>query len=223
MNRSIFVTGTDTGVGKTFVACAIVRSLKKADIDVGVMKPIESGLPKSGVPQDANKLMQAAACRDDLNLVCPFRLKAPMAPVLSAEKEDIRIDMRVVRGAFKRLMNKHELVVVEGAGGLLSPIWTGKTNASLIQAIDAPVILVAANRLGTINHILLTVEALEKRGIPPMAIILNDVNEGPKGPAQKTNFGLISELLPWGKIIKMSHGDPSEALLPEITGLMKIR
>jgi len=160
----LFVTGTDTGVGKTRVACALAAMLRARGVDVGVMKPIETGVGFEG-PLDALALRAAAAVSDPLDDVCPQRLSLPAAPSVAGEAEGRAIDLAAIEAAFARVGARHGWVLVEGAGGLLAPIARGFDMAELAARLGLPLLVVARARLGTINHTRLTLEAARARGL----------------------------------------------------------
>lgn len=196
--KVIFITGTDTGVGKTAVSAALCAflSLRKG-LDVGVMKPFESGLPEVRglkLPCDAQFLKEASGSNDDLKEISPYTFKAPLAPEPAARKENIIIEMDVVHATYEKLLESHDVLVVEGAGGVFVPIKKGFFFADLIKAWNIPVIIVSRLGLGTINHTLLTHAFLQSRGIKILGVILNDT-EGVKGPAAETNPGILGEYL----------------------------
>ena len=172
MSRGFFVTGTDTGVGKTVVACTLVRRLRAAGRDVGVMKPAETGVGPDG-PKDAIALREAAGVKDTLDEVCPVQLAVPAAPSVAADAEDRVIDVSHLRAGFEMLAARHECMVVEGAGGLLVPIVPGYTMADLANEIGLPLLVVARSALGTINHTLLTLEAAERRGLEVAGVVVS--------------------------------------------------
>jgi dethiobiotin synthetase len=171
----LFITGTDTAVGKTFVTCALARGLRVAGIDVGVMKPVETGVPASG-PEDARQLIRAAAVDDDLDLVCPIRYAMPAAPEAAAAGEapgthSTSIDR--IGSAFATLSSRHAFMLVEGAGGILVPFDEKTTMASVAKQLELPVLIVARASLGTINHTLLTLEACSTRGLEVVGVVLS--------------------------------------------------
>ncbi len=176
MKRGCFITGTDTGVGKTFIACAIAGALKDQGIDVGVMKPVETGCAERGgglVPIDALALKEAAGATDPIDEINPYRLAAPLAPNVAARNIGSEIDLTVIKERYGDLSTRHELILVEGAGGLLAPLTDSETMADLAVKLGLPLIIVAPSRLGCINHTLLTLRAAEQAGIPVLGIILN--------------------------------------------------
>jgi len=200
--RGLFVTGTDTGVGKTVVACAIVRGLRAQGIDVGVIKPIETGVGPEG-PLDAIALREAAGCEDPIEEVCPQRFTLPAAPTVAAEAEGRSVDSAAIRGAFERIRARHECVVAEGAGGLLVPAAEGICMADLARDFGLPLVLVARAALGTINHTLLSLEAAAARGLDIAGVVISHAEK--LSPADEANLealrrglgsGLLAELPP---------------------------
>ena len=172
MNEGWFVTGTDTGVGKTVVACALVRRLRAAGRDVGVMKPAETGVGPDG-PLDAMALREAAGVSDPLDEICPIQLALPAAPNVAAAEAGRTLKLETVTTAYAGLRARHETLVVEGAGGLLVPLLDGFTMADLAAELGLPVLVAARAALGTINHTLLTLEAIERRGLPLAGVVVS--------------------------------------------------
>jgi dethiobiotin synthetase len=168
----VFVTGTDTGVGKTVVGCALARALRARGLDVGVMKPIETGVGPDG-PLDALALREAAGSRDELDLVCPQRFALPAAATVAAAAEGKRVDLAAVRSAFAQLAQRHSWMLVEGAGGLLAPAADGLSMADLARELGLPLLLVARASLGTINHTRLALEAAETRGLALAGVVIS--------------------------------------------------
>ena len=187
--RGIFVGGTDTGVGKTLVACTLIRALRAHGVDVGAMKPIETGVGDDG-PQDAIALRRAAGGLDDAEDVCPVTLPLPAAPVIAAEAEGRTIDLDPVWEAFDRIASRRAAVVVEGAGGLLVPIRDGLCMADLALRWKLPVLLVARASLGTINHTLLSLEATRARGLDVAGVVISHAT-GPLSEADEANLGYL--------------------------------
>jgi dethiobiotin synthetase len=188
-----FVTGTDTGVGKTVVACALVRALRAAGRDVGVMKPAETGVGDDG-PRDAIALRDAAGASDPLDEICPVQLSLPAAPSVAADDDGVAIDLDAIREAYRTLAARHDCMVVEGAGGLLVPLVRGFTMADLAAELGLPVLLVARAALGTINHTLLSLEAIESRGLPLAGVVVSHA-EGPISDADEKNLTALRESL----------------------------
>jgi dethiobiotin synthetase len=170
--RGLFVTATDTGVGKTEVACALVSGARAAGLDVGAMKPAQSGLTPAE-PSDAERLRAAAGGGDPFELVCPYQFEAPLAPGVAARLSGVEISMERILEAARTLAARHQALVVEGAGGLLVPLTPRQTYADLAVALGLPVLVVARAGLGTVNHAALTVEALRARGLTVIGLVLN--------------------------------------------------
>jgi dethiobiotin synthetase len=170
--RGLFVTATDTGVGKTEVACALLRAARAAGLDVGAMKPAQSG-HVAGEPSDADRLHAAAGGADPRELVCPYTFAAPLAPAVAARLEGVAVSLQRLLEAARALAARHQALVVEGAGGLLTPLTDRETYADLAVALALPVLVVARAGLGTVNHTALTVEALRARGLTVLGVVLN--------------------------------------------------
>jgi dethiobiotin synthetase len=170
--RGFFVTGTDTGVGKTLVACALVRGLRARGVDVGAMKPIETGVQAEG-PRDALALRDAAGGGDALDTVCPQRFALPAAPTVAAAAEGRRVELGAVRRAFAALAARHACLVVEGAGGLLVPAAEGVSMADLAGELGLPLLVVARARLGTVNHTRLTLEVAAARRLALAGVVIS--------------------------------------------------
>ncbi len=189
----IFVTGTDTGVGKTVVTASLGLALSAAGVDVGVMKPIETGAPLvegRRVGEDAATLRRLIAPNDPIEDVNPVALALAAAPSAAAKDEGVSIDLAAIRVAFDRLAARHEVVLVEGAGGLLVPIDAKTTMADLALSLDTPLVVVARMRLGTINHTLLTLREAERCGLRVLGVVLNgyDPSGEPLSEAEARNL-----------------------------------
>lgn len=188
MHPGVFVTGTDTGVGKTVVACAIAEVLRSRGIDVGVMKPIETGVGVQG-PLDAIALVDAAGVDDPMELVCPQRFELPAAPSVAAAREDRSVDLFAIRRAFLALRERHAFLLVEGAGGLLVPIARDYAMADLMAELQLPILVVARGALGTVNHTLLTLEAIERRRLPLAGVV---ISHGPRPISRADEENLVA-------------------------------
>jgi adenosylmethionine-8-amino-7-oxononanoate aminotransferase len=188
MKRSFFVTGTDTGVGKTMATYALALCLRAKGFGVGVMKPVQSGVG------DAEFLKKRLGLADDLREINPYCAKEPLAPHVVFPRAGIRISRDRIIAAFRRLQERHEIVLVEGAGGLLVPIGGDYFMADLAKDLGLELIVVARPGLGTINHTLLTVREAERRGLDVAGVIFSDAKGRPKGITEKTNPGAIREL-----------------------------
>jgi len=191
MGKAIFITGTDTEIGKTYCAIKLAKEYMKKGLDVGVMKPISCGPKKDN---DAFTYQKALKLKDPMSLVNPISLKSPLSPYAAAKLEKRKINLDKIFSAFRKLKTKHDILLVEGAGGVLVPIKKNYNVINLIKDLRIPVIVVARAGLGTINHTLLTIELLRKNKIKIMGIIMN----GFKGDlSEKANPKIINK---FGKI-----------------------
>ena len=191
--KAYFITGTDTGVGKTVVTGALAAALAARGLSVGVLKPCESGCAeKAGelVPADALFLRYMAGCDDSLDAVCPYRLAAALAPGVAAQREGISIDPARIKELFAASCRRHDSVLVEGAGGLLVPVTDRLLTIDLVKQLALPLIIVGRLSLGAINHMLLTVREAERAGLAVAGIILNQT-EQEHGLAEQTNPAII--------------------------------
>jgi dethiobiotin synthetase len=191
-SRGLFITGTDTGVGKTVVAAGLVASLRHSGFDIGVMKPIETGFSLRS--SDAVFLKKMAGVKDSLDSICPYRLKHPLSPFTAAKIEKVSIRFERIARAYEGLLQNHQALLVEGAGGLLVPITREKMMADLALYLRLPVLIISRTGLGTINHTLLSVEVAKQRGVEVAGVIFNHL--GPrKGLAERTNPSVIRHFL----------------------------
>jgi dethiobiotin synthetase len=170
--RGLFVTGTDTGVGKTEVACAILRAERARGVDVVGMKPAQSGHDPVE-SSDAERLRAASDGVEPLEAICPYSFRAPLAPAVAARLEGKEVSLERIVDAARALATRHAAVLVEGAGGLLVPLAARETYADLAVLLGLPALVVARAGLGTVNHTALTCEALARRGITVSGIVLN--------------------------------------------------
>jgi len=175
-SRGVFITGTDTGVGKTLVSAALARHLKDRGQRVGVMKPIETGVPASAAAQsDAARLRNIVESDDTVGAVCPFQFALPLAPLAAAQAERSVIEEQTVVQTFRLLAHHYEFMVVEGIGGVRVPLTNRSDLMDLIGRLRLPVVVVGRSGLGGINHALLTLEALQRRRLKVAALVLNAV------------------------------------------------
>jgi len=144
-------------------------------------------------PQDAILLKEMSTSTDDLDVINPYRFELPLAPSIAAELEGVEINLEKIGYLYRQLEMKYDLVLVEGAGGLLAPLYGTFTNADLIRLLEIPMIIVAKDALGTINHTLLTVEYARNNGLCVLGIIINSLNKSPD-PSTKTNPQVIKKL-----------------------------
>jgi dethiobiotin synthetase len=184
-----FVTGTDTGVGKTYVSALLIRGLRAAGVDAVGMKPI-----CCGGREDAELLHSASGDAISLNDVNPVWLRTPAAPYTASMIEERMIDLDAIRETFARLRGRHRALIVEGAGGWLVPIRRDFFIADLAAEMDLPVVVVAVNKLGAINHTLLTVRDIHARGLKCAGVIFNNIGSDDL-IATTTNRGVLETLL----------------------------
>ncbi|BBL72523.1 dethiobiotin synthase [Methylogaea oryzae] len=176
MKRGLFVTGTDTGVGKTRVAAALAQLLTQHGATVRPRKPAESGCPRKDgrlFPQDADALRLAAGALDPIETVCPYPFEPAIAPDRAARLAGRPLTIAALAAACREGVKEGDFLLVEGAGGFYSPLAEDGLNADLAVALGLPVLLVAADRLGCINHTLLCVEAISRRGLTLAGVALN--------------------------------------------------
>jgi dethiobiotin synthetase len=193
MTKGLFIAGTDTAVGKTYVAAGLAAALRAKGMNVGVFKPFESGIGSGH--EDYRILKEASGSADSDDWICPYRFEEALAPAVAAKRAGVAIDWCRMTDTFESIAVKHDFVIVEGAGGLLVPLAEGKTNIDLIRECEFPVLLVARLGLGTLNHTLLSLEALASRKIACVGIVLNQTTEE-KGIAEETNPEALKTLAP---------------------------
>lgn len=196
MRKGVFIVGTGTGVGKTVVAAGLALTLKKRGWSIGVMKPVAtgcSGVTGRLVSTDAAYLMEAAECEAP-PLVSPVRFRNPVSPNVASLMEKVEVNLEFVKESFLQLEASHDFVIVEGIGGVLVPIRNDFFVTNLIAALELPVVLVTNAQLGTINHTLLSVEALVSRGIEIVGIIMNGLPDTNISLAEITNPKVVAEL-----------------------------
>jgi dethiobiotin synthetase len=184
---SFFVTGTDTGVGKTYVTRLILETLRRGGIDAVGYKPVACG--------DRDDATTLAAASEGLTLdeVNPVHLKTPVSPYVAGLLENQTLEPAVLLAGFHRLAAAHAQVIVEGVGGWEVPLAANYRVSDLAKDLGLPVILVAANRLGALNHVLLTIDAIRAKGLTCAGIILNQLDDE-LDTAMITNKGVLEDL-----------------------------
>ncbi len=190
----LFITGTDTGIGKTYVAALIAAALRKQGHVVGVYKPVASGCQvRRGrlVSDDATALWKAAGRSGELSKVCPQMFRAPLAPHLAASEEGARVDRRLLRSGIRYWQDRSDIVLVEGAGGLMSPLTDDEYNADLAYDLGYPLVVVVPNRLGAINQALQTLitAATFRGGLPIAGLVLNQPTADAHGDSSMASNG----------------------------------
>jgi len=191
--RGCFVTGSDTGAGKTVVACAIVRALRSRGIDVGVLKPIETGVGEAG-PLDAIALRDAAGSFEPIEAICPQQFPLPAAPTVAAKHAQRKVDLDAIDRAFAHCAERHDFVLAEGAGGLLVPAAEDLSMADLAKRFELPLVVAVRAALGTINHTLLTLEAAATRGLDLLGVVISHV-DGELSAADEANLDHLRDAL----------------------------
>lgn len=213
----IGVTGTDTGVGKTVVASALLSAFVEDGYRVAPMKPAETGV-NPGEGGDAGRLLRAAKSVLGVDAVSPFRYAEPCAPMVAADRAGRLVLLDVLDDHLAALEETHEIVVVEGAGGLLVPYGSDLNLLDLCVRWRMPLVVVALNRLGVLNHVLLTVAAARSAGVPVCAVVLNDAKGGITDVASETNGETLQRLLPGLPVITFPpiDGDPDGHPMPTL-------
>jgi dethiobiotin synthetase len=203
---SLFLTGTDTGVGKTFVAVQLLRLLRSAGIRSAGMKPI-----CCGDRNDARQLLAASEEGITIDQVNPVWLQSPVAPSVAAEIEHLEIDIENICRSFNALCAQFEVIVVEGVGGWLVPITPSLLMSDLAKNLDLPVVIVAENRLGCLNHVLLTWESIRAHGLRNGGIVLNHADAA-NDLAQTTNASELRRLMPDTPLLPIAEAGSDSTL-----------
>ncbi len=194
--KGIFITGTDTGVGKTIMSGAIARYLVEKGIDCGVMKPMESGCRSEEgrlIPADGTYLKAAARSSDPIDLITPYRFATPLSPyALMIQEKAEPVDLKKIAEGYQGLAAKHRFMIIEGMGGLMVPLTAEHALIDLIRLLKLPVLLVARSGLGTLNHTLLSLRYGQSRGIIFLGVLLNQSSSRIE-PSEKTNQMILSE------------------------------
>lgn len=198
---NFFITATDTGAGKTFVTSLLVRGLRKEGIDVAPFKPI-----CCGGREDAEVLASACGGRLPLNAINPVWLRAPAAPYAASLMESRAVDLDLIRQNFRELRNAFGSVLVEGIGGWLVPITRDYFVSDLAAEFGLPVVVVVSNRLGALNHAMLTVRNIQTCGLECAGIILNQVEAAFGDPATATNRAILEEIAGVPILFEVAHG-----------------
>ena len=221
--HALFITGTDTGCGKTLVTTALALALRGEGVDVGVMKPVATGLvdsPAGPISPDVAFYLKFLEPGDEAEVINPVRYREPLAPSVAARTVHRPVDLLAIRGAYATLSERHAWLLVEGIGGALTPLSDTLTVADLIAAMKLPALVVARAGLGTLNHTLLTIEALHRRDVPVEGIILCPTSRHPD-LAEKYNpeelqlqTGLYPDLVPGvpGVNVELLEGDGLSAI-----------
>jgi dethiobiotin synthetase len=185
--KSYFVTGTDTGVGKTAITAGLAGSMRKLGINVGVMKPIATGIPqKSGFKShDVSVLCEASGVKDSEDMINPLFMPIPTSPYDASKLLEMTIDMQMILEKFKKLLSMHDLMLVEGIGGIMTPITKNFFVADMIKAMSLETIIVTRATLGTLNHTVMTCKMCKDYDVKIKGLIINNFDE--KGTAAEKN------------------------------------
>ncbi len=195
--KGVFVTGTDTGVGKTWIAAGVTAVLRQWGLKAVYFKPVQSGCPEENgclIPTDARLAQELAGLKEPLEVLTPIALRLPLAPGVAAPREGTQVDLEKVAAAIRELAGRYEFLVVEGAGGLYVPlIGTRFLVLDLVSWLRLPLLVVARPGLGTINHTALTVMTARQNGLPVAGVILNRYPDKPS-LAEETNPEVIEAI-----------------------------
>jgi dethiobiotin synthetase len=208
----LFVTGTDTGVGKTLASAALLHALRARGTDAAGMKPLASGCEQTAEGwrnEDALALVAASAPRPSYADVNPYALPLPLAPEIAACRAGVEVRLEVLEAAYERLHNQSKIVVVEGVGGWLAPLSASLDQIDLVRLLRLPVVLVVGMRLGCINHARLTARAIAADGARLVGWIASHVD--PEMQCQDENFDILRQRLDapcWGRLPHMPGADP---------------
>jgi dethiobiotin synthetase len=209
VTRGVFVVGTDTAVGKTHVACALVRALRGSGIRVAGMKPVAAGIDDGmNVNADVAALAEADGLDVPVRIRNPYAFVPPIAPHLAARERGIAIDVAVIAAAFAALSQSADTVVVEGAGGARVPLAPGVDMLDIPRTLGVPVLLVVGVRLGCLNHALLTADAIATRGLNLAGWVANRIE--PCMLRADGNVGELASLLPAPCICDVAWGATPE-------------
>lgn len=215
--RGLFVTGTDTGVGKTFVAVGLVRWLRARGYRTGAYKPVASGCREESqriIWDDVESLHAALNCEFPQSRICPQTFRAPLAPPVAAQSEGRAVDTNLLREGAAWWSDHADVLIVEGAGGLLSPISDRDSVADLARDLGWPLLIVARAGLGTINHTLLTIEAADRRRLPVAGVVLNPV-DGTADPSAASNPLELANRCSVPILAVLSHSTSADLLQQE--------
>ena len=227
------ITGTDTEIGKTVVSCALAAIARARGLRRAAMKPLETGVfartrvDGPSMRSDAERLREAAGVSDPIERIRPIALVEPLAPMIAARRAGYVLDLDEVERAYRELCRDRDVIIVEGAGGLLVPITPTVHYGDLFARLGCDVVVVAGNRLGAINHTRLTVQAAEACGLRVRAIVLTSLTGRDASIAEATNFDALSTLLPHIRCFRLPWVDRWEdadalAAVAEGTGLASL-
>jgi dethiobiotin synthetase len=200
--KSLFITGTDTDVGKTYIAAGLAVAFRKMGIDVGVMKPFAAGrAEKKGYKsEDIVILSRAAKACDPEKLVNPQFFKIPASPYTAWKTLKTKPKISTILSSFKKLTKLHDMILVEGMGGIMTPILKDYYITNLIKEMKIPAVIVTRSKIGTVNHTIMTCKMCEKYKIPVKGIIINNFDEGYPIPELKRDLQNLTRIKVLGSI-----------------------
>ncbi|MBS0496731.1 MAG: dethiobiotin synthase [Proteobacteria bacterium] len=217
MAQGYFVTGTDTGAGKTTVSCALLRAFAAQGKKVVGMKPVVAG-SENGRWHDVEQLIAASNISAARQHVNPYAFDPPVSPHIAAQQAGVDIDLAVIQHAYQALSSQADIVIVEGAGGFLVPLNAQQTGADLARALNLPVILVVGMRLGCLNHALLTAQAIRAAGLPLAGWVANGID--PQMRVLEENIAMLKQRLEGPLLGVNPFTDGTESQQP--SGLLNI-
>ena len=210
--RGWFITGTDTEIGKTFVACALLHAFRRTGMAALAMKPVAAGVDAHGLNEDVERLLAASSMQPTRTLVNPYGFRAAIAPHIAAAEEGRRIELPQIAATLSTLLTMADVVLVEGVGGFCVPLGDNHDTADLASLLALPVILVVGMRLGCINHALLTQQAIAARGLPLAGWVANRID--PAMARFDENLAALQARLPAPLLGVVEHGTtPEQAAL----------
>jgi dethiobiotin synthetase len=232
--KGLFVTGTDTGVGKTLIAGAIAKILLQKGKNTGVFKPIATGCKRTQqglVSEDARFLAHCADSEFGLDIINPIKFEKPAAPFSCEKAENRKVDFVKIAVAYNHICSKSDFVIVEGIGGIRVPITDGLDVLTLAKAFNLPVVIVARPNLGTINHTLLTIDAVRSAHLPLAGVIISGYDESKTDFAQQTCPAAIAEtgktqilaVVPFDRQTQIEKGIIGDIVLDSLTGIDWLR
>jgi dethiobiotin synthetase len=206
--RGYFIAGTDTGVGKTWASCGLIAGFRQLGIAAGGMKPVLAGINGD----DVDKIVAISEYLPGFEAACTYRLAAPIAPNLAAQRESKCIEVAPIIADFERCAAIQSLTIVEGTGGWLCPVSESKTMADVASALGLPVILVVGLRLGCLSHALLTAECINRSGLPLAGWVANAID--PSFAAAVDNTAFLQRRLPGPLLANLPHSSPQSRTPP---------
>lgn len=189
------ITGTDTAVGKTYISTVLLTLLRRRGLSVAAMKPVETGVKADDPASDAMRLREAAGATDPIERVRPLLLAEPLAPWVALNRSGGSVDLGALDETYRQLAEGRDAILVEGAGGLLVPLTRDLAYDGLFVGWGLDLVIVAGNRLGALNHTLLTVRAAHDAGLRVRGVVLNTMSADARGIAESTNREALAELL----------------------------